>query len=212
MVNACCRGCGGDGAEAGLVEWRETTHTTSAVTMPNTTWPMAHHPGLLDHEDHLAHPEHQRHRDERRGVAGVAGVADETVGARVPGPGPADACARVYSTGRAVWEDARAAAALPGQPLSLPLPPPPPPPPPEEVYGLSFAEFKPLDAGGPITVEALKNGSVDVGLLFTSDPAIALNGFVLLADDSASSPTTSSRSSARTCSTPRRRSATSLMP
>jgi len=53
----------------------------------------------------------------------------------------------------------------------------------EEVYGLSFAEFKPLDAGGPITVEALKNGSVDVGLLFTSDPAIALNGFVLLADD-----------------------------
>jgi osmoprotectant transport system substrate-binding protein len=53
----------------------------------------------------------------------------------------------------------------------------------EDVYGLSFAEFKPLDAGGPITVEALKNGSVDVGLLFTSDPAIALNGFVLLADD-----------------------------
>jgi len=53
----------------------------------------------------------------------------------------------------------------------------------EETYGLTFKEFKPLDAGGPITVEAVKNGQVDVGLLFTSDPAIAVNGFVLLEDD-----------------------------
>jgi osmoprotectant transport system substrate-binding protein len=53
----------------------------------------------------------------------------------------------------------------------------------EETYGLTFKEFKPLDAGGPITVEAVKNGQVDVGLLFTSDPAIAANGFVLLEDD-----------------------------
>lgn len=53
----------------------------------------------------------------------------------------------------------------------------------EKVYGLTFREFKPLDAGGPITVEAVRNGQVDVGLLFTSDPAIAANGFVLLADD-----------------------------
>lgn len=53
----------------------------------------------------------------------------------------------------------------------------------ESVYGLEFAEFKPLDAGGPITVEALKGGQVQIGLLFTSDPAIATNGFVLLADD-----------------------------
>lgn len=53
----------------------------------------------------------------------------------------------------------------------------------EETYGLTFKEFKPLDAGGPITVEAIKNGQVDVGLLFTSDPAIAVNGFVLLEDD-----------------------------
>ncbi len=53
----------------------------------------------------------------------------------------------------------------------------------ESVYGLSFAEFKPLDAGGPITVEAIKGGQVQVGLLFTSDPAIAANGFVLLKDD-----------------------------
>lgn len=53
----------------------------------------------------------------------------------------------------------------------------------EDVYGLEFAEFKPLDAGGPITVEALRGGQVQVGLLFTSDPAIATNGFVLLDDD-----------------------------
>ena len=53
----------------------------------------------------------------------------------------------------------------------------------EKTYGLTFKDFKPLDAGGPITVEAVRNGQVDVGLLFTSDPAIAANGFVLLADD-----------------------------
>ena len=53
----------------------------------------------------------------------------------------------------------------------------------EETYGLVFKEFKPLDVGGPITVEAVKNGQVDVGLLFTSDPAIAANDFVLLEDD-----------------------------
>ena len=53
----------------------------------------------------------------------------------------------------------------------------------QKTYGLTFKEFKPLDAGGPITVTAVQNGSVDVGLLFTSDPAIAANGFVLLADD-----------------------------
>jgi osmoprotectant transport system substrate-binding protein len=53
----------------------------------------------------------------------------------------------------------------------------------EETYGLEFSEFKPLDAGGPLTVEALKSDQIDVGLLFTSDPAIAVNGFVLLEDD-----------------------------
>jgi glycine betaine/choline ABC-type transport system substrate-binding protein len=32
-------------------------------------------------------------------------------------------------------------------------------------------------------VEALKGGQIQVGLLFTSDPAISVNGFVLLEDD-----------------------------
>lgn len=53
----------------------------------------------------------------------------------------------------------------------------------EGTYGLTFKEFVALDAGGPLTVAALKNDNIQVGLLFTSDPAIAANGFVLLADD-----------------------------
>ena len=53
----------------------------------------------------------------------------------------------------------------------------------QDTYGLEFAEFVPLDAGGPLTVQALTGGQIDVGLLFTSDPAIATNGFVLLEDD-----------------------------
>jgi osmoprotectant transport system substrate-binding protein len=53
----------------------------------------------------------------------------------------------------------------------------------KDTYGLEFKEFKPLDAGGPLTVAAIENGDVDVGLLFTSDPSIAAKGFVLLEDD-----------------------------
>jgi glycine betaine/choline ABC-type transport system substrate-binding protein len=53
----------------------------------------------------------------------------------------------------------------------------------KDTYGLEFAEFVPLDAGGPLTVTALTGGQVDVGLLFTSDPAIVTSNFVLLEDD-----------------------------
>ena len=53
----------------------------------------------------------------------------------------------------------------------------------QSTYGLTFKEFKPLDVGGPLTVAALEGGSIDVGLLFTSDPSIASKGFVLLEDD-----------------------------
>ncbi|MGI8533312.1 MAG: glycine betaine ABC transporter substrate-binding protein [Candidatus Limnocylindrales bacterium] len=52
-----------------------------------------------------------------------------------------------------------------------------------ETYGLEFQEFLPLDVAGPLTVSALENGDIDVGLLLTSDPAIADRGFVLLEDD-----------------------------
>lgn len=50
-------------------------------------------------------------------------------------------------------------------------------------YGITFKEFKPLDTGGPITVQALVGGQIDVALLFTSDATIAVRGFVLLDDD-----------------------------
>src|SRR5215207_8003905 len=35
----------------------------------------------------------------------------------------------------------------------------------QETYGIEFAEFIPLDVGGPLTVEALQNGDIDVALL-----------------------------------------------
>jgi len=53
----------------------------------------------------------------------------------------------------------------------------------EETYGIEFADFKPLDVGGPLTVRALKGGQIDVGLLFSTSSAIVANDFVLLEDD-----------------------------
>lgn len=51
------------------------------------------------------------------------------------------------------------------------------------VYDVEFGEFRPLDVGGPITVQALAGGEIDVGLLFSTSGAIARRGFVLLEDD-----------------------------
>lgn len=53
----------------------------------------------------------------------------------------------------------------------------------ESTYGLEFDQFVTLDAGGPLTVSALRAGTVDVALLFTTDAAIDENDFVLLEDD-----------------------------
>lgn len=50
------------------------------------------------------------------------------------------------------------------------------------VYGLTFKEFRPLDVAGPLTVTALKNGQVQAANLFTTDPAIKANNFVVLDD------------------------------
>jgi osmoprotectant transport system substrate-binding protein len=44
-------------------------------------------------------------------------------------------------------------------------------------------KFRPLDAGGPITKAALRQGDVQVALLFSSDADIAENGWVSLDDD-----------------------------
>jgi osmoprotectant transport system substrate-binding protein len=52
----------------------------------------------------------------------------------------------------------------------------------KSVYNLEFKSFKPLDAGGPLSVNALKNGQVDAANIFTTDPSIPANGFVVLED------------------------------
>ncbi len=52
-----------------------------------------------------------------------------------------------------------------------------------QAYGLRFGAFVSLDVGGPLTVQALVSHEIDVGLLFTSDPAIAQRGLVELRDD-----------------------------
>lgn len=52
----------------------------------------------------------------------------------------------------------------------------------KDVYGLTFKEFKPLDTAGPLSVQALKNGQVQAANLFTTDPAIKANNFVVLDD------------------------------
>jgi osmoprotectant transport system substrate-binding protein len=52
-----------------------------------------------------------------------------------------------------------------------------------DTYGITFKEVKSLDPGGPLTVQALDAGQIDVGLLFTTDNTIVDKGWVLLDDD-----------------------------
>lgn len=52
----------------------------------------------------------------------------------------------------------------------------------KEVYGLNFKSFKSLDVGGPLTVSALSNGQVQAANLFSTDPAIDANKFIILED------------------------------
>ena len=53
----------------------------------------------------------------------------------------------------------------------------------EKTYGLKFKSFRPLDSGGPRTVEALRSGDIDIGLVFTSSAAVADPNLVVLEDD-----------------------------
>jgi osmoprotectant transport system substrate-binding protein len=57
----------------------------------------------------------------------------------------------------------------------------------QQLYNLKFKSVKKLDAGGPITNSALKDGSIDVGLLFTGSSVIDPD-FVLLKDDKGLQP------------------------
>jgi osmoprotectant transport system substrate-binding protein len=52
----------------------------------------------------------------------------------------------------------------------------------KSVYGLEFKSFKSLDAGGPLTQAALKKNTVQAADLFTTDPTIARDKFVVLKD------------------------------
>jgi osmoprotectant transport system substrate-binding protein len=52
-----------------------------------------------------------------------------------------------------------------------------------DVYGVEFGEFRPLDVGGPLTVEALDAGEIDVALLFSTSSVIGDKGWVVLEDD-----------------------------
>jgi len=58
----------------------------------------------------------------------------------------------------------------------------------EETYGLEFANFQALDAGGPLTTEALNSGDIDVGLVFSTQGAIVANDWVVLEDDQGLQP------------------------
>jgi osmoprotectant transport system substrate-binding protein len=52
----------------------------------------------------------------------------------------------------------------------------------KQVYGVTFGTFTALSASGTVTVTALKNGTIDAGDIFSTDPSFASDGFVALAD------------------------------
>jgi osmoprotectant transport system substrate-binding protein len=53
----------------------------------------------------------------------------------------------------------------------------------EKVYGIHFKDFKPLDTDGPATRAAFANGTIQVGLVFSSDSDLNKLGLVVLEDD-----------------------------
>jgi osmoprotectant transport system substrate-binding protein len=53
----------------------------------------------------------------------------------------------------------------------------------EDVYGIRFETVVSLDAGGPLSVQALRDGGIDIALLFSSDPALGGSELVELVDD-----------------------------
>jgi osmoprotectant transport system substrate-binding protein len=52
----------------------------------------------------------------------------------------------------------------------------------KSLYNVVFGTFKALDAGGPLTENALKNGQIDAGDIYTTDPLVASEGWVALDD------------------------------
>ena len=52
----------------------------------------------------------------------------------------------------------------------------------KSVYGVTFGTFTALSASGTVTVTSLKDGTIDAGDIFSTDPSFAQDGFVALAD------------------------------
>ena len=52
----------------------------------------------------------------------------------------------------------------------------------KKIYGLTFGTYKVLDSGGPLSVKGLSSGLVQASDIFTTDPAIKANNFVVLKD------------------------------
>ncbi|MHB8589186.1 MAG: ABC transporter substrate-binding protein [Candidatus Dormibacteraceae bacterium] len=53
----------------------------------------------------------------------------------------------------------------------------------QKTYGITFKDFKALDTDGPAIRAAFKNGSIQVGLVFSSDADLHQLGLVVLQDD-----------------------------
>jgi len=53
----------------------------------------------------------------------------------------------------------------------------------QTTYGIHFKDFKALDTDGPATRAAFKNGTIQVGLVFSSDGDLNDLGLVVLQDD-----------------------------
>ncbi len=53
----------------------------------------------------------------------------------------------------------------------------------EQVYGIKFAKFVSLDAGGPLTIQALDQNKIDLALVFSSQGTINSHSLVVLDDD-----------------------------
>ena len=53
----------------------------------------------------------------------------------------------------------------------------------EKTYDIHFKSFKALDTDGPLTRAALANGTIQVGLVFSSDSDLTKLGLVVLQDD-----------------------------
>jgi osmoprotectant transport system substrate-binding protein len=53
----------------------------------------------------------------------------------------------------------------------------------KKTYGITFKAFRPLDTDGPLTRAAFKAGTIDVGVVLSSDGDLSSLGLVVLPDD-----------------------------